>query len=75
MSAGEDTFEEIRTAFVRGRIDSAELRDRLRALDEDTDREELWARWAEQGLFDDPIDQEGYVSFEGGQRREVDPDG
>lgn len=35
----------------------------------------LFERWAEQGAFEDPIEQEGFTSFAGARVREVFPDG
>lgn len=75
MSANEQTVADLRERFVNGEIDPDELREQLRALDQETDREELWARWAEQGLFDDPIGQEGYLSFAGGDPKIITDDG
>lgn len=70
MSASEPTFDELRRMFTRGEIDADELRERLTDLPETTDRDELWARWSEQGVFDEPIEDEGWTSFKNGQPRE-----
>jgi hypothetical protein len=47
---------------------------------EQVDREKakldrLWAKYADQGLLDEGIDQEGFTSFRGGFVEEVNPDG
>jgi hypothetical protein len=34
-------------------------------LPEQSDRDEIWSRFAEQGLFDDPIRVRGFVSKRG----------
>lgn len=74
MSASATSLSDLRQAFLRGDVTPAELREELQQLDADTDREELWLRWAGQGLFDEPIDQRGFTSFKGARVREVDPD-
>lgn len=75
MSQSETTVDDLKQQFLRGDLDADELRQRLRELDTETDRDELWTRWAGQGVFDAPIDQEGYTSFKGARVREVDGDG
>lgn len=35
----------------------------------------LWAKYADQGLLDEGIDQEGFTSFAGGRVEEIVPDG
>lgn len=75
MSTADETFEDLREAFLAGNIDAADLRGRLTGLAKETEREELWVRWAEQGLFDGPIDKRGFTSFKGARVREVDVDG
>jgi len=75
MSGTEPSPDELFDRFRAGEFDVSELVDRLEALEADTDREELWARWAEQGLFNGPIEQDGYTSFDGKSPREVDGDG
>jgi hypothetical protein len=75
MSTTEQTVADLREQFLNGEIGPDELRERLRDLDEETDREELWARWASQGLFDDPIAQEGYLSLADGDPEYITDDG
>jgi hypothetical protein len=46
---------------------------------EQVDREKaeldrLWAKYADQGLLDEGIDQEGFTSFQGATVREVRPE-
>jgi len=48
--------------------------------DDQVDREKaeldrLWATYADQGLLDEGIDQEGFTSFAGAGVEEVTPDG
>jgi hypothetical protein len=75
MSATDDEITRLRRRFRDGELDLDELVDKLQQLDQDTERDELWARWASQGLFDEGIEQEGYTSFRGGFPTEVDTDG
>jgi hypothetical protein len=70
-----ETIAEVRAAFTRGEIPVDGLRDALDSTDEDSQKDELWVRWAEQGLFDDPIEQEGFLAFPNGVPTEVDGDG
>jgi hypothetical protein len=69
MSA--DAIREIRRLLKEREIDAAEARDRLSDLSADTSKDELWTQFAEQGLYDEAIRQDGYVSFRGNtvQRR------
>lgn len=75
MSAGETERRELIRRFLDDEIDVDELQDQLDALGPDVDRDELWARWAEQGLFDGPIEQDEWVSRRNGQYRVVRDDG
>jgi len=75
MSSSEPSFEELRTQLIRGEIDADTFQDELGGLGLDADKETLWARWAAQGLFDEPIDQDGFLSLRGGIPEEVDGDG
>lgn len=75
MAQDFDSVADVRAAFARGELDPQELEDALASTDEETDRDELWARWASQGLFDEPVEQEGYTSFKSGIPREVEGDG
>lgn len=75
MSAEEPTVTELRDRLNRGEIDTDEFLDQLQGLTTETEREELWATWASQGLFDGPIEQDGYTSFKNGRVREVTEDG
>lgn len=61
------SIAELRRQFVEGEISSEELRDRLTELPQDTEKDELWVRWSGQGLFDQPIDRDGWTSFKNGQ--------
>jgi len=67
MADSDDSIAELRRQFLEGEIDGSELRDRLTELPQDTQRDELWARWSEQGLFDEPLDQDGWTSWKNGQ--------
>jgi len=73
MSA--NAVAEIRRLLSAGEITAEEARDRLASLDEQTDRDELWAKFAGQGLYDEPIRQDGYVSTRGNLRQKVKEDG
>jgi len=73
MSASE--VAEIRRLLSEGEIDAQEVRERFAELNEETDRDELWAKFAGQGLYDEPIRQDGYVSTRGNLRQKVDEDG
>lgn len=75
MSADEPTVSDLRDRLNRGEIDRDEFLDQLQGLTTETEREELWATWASQGLFDGAIEQEGYTSFKNGRMREVHDDG
>jgi hypothetical protein len=75
MSVSDDDIAELRRRFRDGDIGADELIAALQELDQDTDRDELWARWASQGLFDEAIEQEGYTSLRGGIPEQVDGDG
>jgi len=72
MSAEKPTVADLRRQFNAGEIDADELRERLTELPEQTDRDELFVRWSEQGVLDQPIEQEGWTSFKGGRPRERD---
>lgn len=69
-----DTVAEIRRLLSAGEIDSREASDRLAALDQDTAREQIWTRYADGGLFDDAIRQEGFESHAGALVQQVDTD-
>jgi len=73
MSA--NAVAEIRRLLSEGEITAEEARDRLASLDEQTDRDGLWAKFAGQGLYDEPIRQDGYVSTRGNLRQKVKEDG
>jgi hypothetical protein len=75
MSAEEPTVTDLRDRLNRGEIDVDEFLSQLQGLTTETEREELWATWASQGLFDGPIEQEGFTSFKNGRARQVDDDG
>jgi len=75
MSASDPTVTELRGMLLRGDITADELVDRLTDIEDTPPRDQLWARWADQGLFDDPITQEGFTSFKGNRVQEVDTDG
>jgi hypothetical protein len=75
MSASTDTVADLRDAFLAGEIDREEFLDRVGRVAPEEDRDGLWATWAAQGLFDEPIEQEGWTSFAGNRVREVFPDG
>lgn len=75
MSVSGETLESLRDRFLAGEIDRDEFLDRVSDVDTTEGRDELWARWAEQGLFDGPIEQDGYTSFAGNRVEEVDRDG
>jgi len=75
MSTSQPSFEELRAQLRRGEIDRATFARQVQQLDEDRALDALWARWAEQGLFDDPVAQDGFTSIRKGVVREVDGDG
>jgi len=75
MSSSPTDKDELIQRFIDGELTVTELQDKLGGLGADTDREELWARWSEQGLFDDPISRDGWVSRENGGYEEVRDDG
>jgi len=75
MSGSQPTFRELRERFTAGEITAEQFRDRLTEVPADTDKDELWLRWADQGLFDGPITQEGFTSLAGPGAEEVDRDG
>jgi len=66
---------EIRRLLSEGEITAGEARDRLASLDGQTDRDELWSKFAGQGLYDDPIRQDGFTSKRGNRVETVGDDG
>lgn len=75
MSTAGDDLSELRQAFLRGDLTADELREQVADLGPGADREQLWLRWADQGLFEEPVTQEGFTSLAGNRRRHVDVDG
>jgi len=75
MSASAESFSELRAAFLAGEIDRDEFLERIQRVPDTGGRDELWARWAEQGQFDRALEQEGYTSFAGARVEEVDGNG
>jgi len=75
MSAESEDAQDILDRFLSGEIDADEFQDRIRELGPDTDRDALWARWAEQGLFDEPVERDEWVSRKNGQYRVIRDDG
>lgn len=62
MSGAADTRADLIRRFRDGEISSVELQDRLESEADVDDLDALWARWSGQGLFDEPVRQEGYTS-------------
>jgi len=75
MSASEPTLTELRRRLAQGDLTVDEFRQRLSESIQADEKDDLWARWAEQGLMDDAIEQEGFTSLRGPLVREVSPDG
>jgi hypothetical protein len=75
MSSSPTDKDELIQRFINGELTVTELQDKLGGIGADTNREELWARWSEQGLFDDPISRDEWVSRRNGGYREVRDDG
>lgn len=75
MSASDDTRTRLIAAYRAGEIDSVELQDRLESEADVDDLDSLWARWSGQGLFDRPVEQEGYTSVTQTITEEIRDDG
>jgi hypothetical protein len=75
MVDGERSLEDLRRLLLSGEIDRDEFLEAVNESDETAGRDDLWARWASQGLMDDPIRQRGYLSLKGGVPRQVEGDG
>jgi len=75
MSATELTLDALKARLLTGDLDPDEFRDIVTSRDDLDDRLALWVRFADQGTFEDAIEQSGFTSFEGGIPEEVDIDG
>lgn len=75
MSAAQQSLSELRRQLVRGDLTVEQFRQQVRESVTTDEKDDLWVRWAEQGLMDDAIEQEGYTSLKGPLVREVNPDG
>jgi len=74
MSAGDSDIERLRSRLLAGEIDVDTFKAELAGLETDTEKDELWAEWASQGLFDSPLEQDGYTSRAGKGFRQVETD-
>lgn len=75
MSGSERALSRIRDRVDRGEVAAEDLAQALQKAEDVADRDALWSRWAEQGLFDRPIAQTGWTSFKGNRVREIVDDG
>ena len=75
MSASDIDPRDAIERFLADEISITELQDILRDSTTAGDRDAMWARWAEQGLFDEPIDRDEWVSRKNGEFRTVRTDG
>jgi predicted kinase len=75
MSATEPSLRELRRQLAAGEITTEQFRQRLSESVQTDEKDDLWARWAGQGLMNDAIEQTGYTSLRGNLVREVNPDG
>jgi len=75
MSATAPSLSELRRQLTAGEITTDEFRQRLSESVQSDEKDDLWARWAGQGLMNDAIEQEGFTSLKGATVREVNPDG
>lgn len=75
MSASNSDIQRLKSQLLAGEIDVETFKAELSALETDTEKDELWAEWAAQGLFDSPLEQDGYTSRAGKGFRQVETDG
>lgn len=66
---------EITRRLRAGEIDRTEAANLLQASTQVEDRDGLWARWGDQGLFDDPIERDSWTRFTKTRVEEVETDG
>jgi hypothetical protein len=66
---------EITRRLRAGEIDRGEAAQLLQDSDQVDDRDGLWARWVDQGLFDTPVERDSWTRITKTQTEEVSEDG